>query len=144
MLVISLPQHYLKTFVTSPWNAILQWDEPLRRQLPVEPPGSSQQHEQGAELTVAWYRYRICMAIFIQRGHCRSLPIRSNRGRERRWSQNKTGVVYRYPGSVSSDCGWAAVDSSKKRISHQLVTAGAAVPVVSQGMLCGKDLLKFL
>ena len=26
-----------KTSVTSQWNAILQWDEPLRRQLPVEP-----------------------------------------------------------------------------------------------------------
>ena len=45
----------------------------------------------------------ICNAFFIQRGHRRSLPILrklSNRGGERRWPQNKTGVVHRYQATV--------------------------------------------
>ena len=43
----------------------------------------------------------ICNAFFIQRGHRRSLPIISNRGGERRWPQNKTGVVHRYQATVA-------------------------------------------
>ena len=41
----------------------------------------------------------ICNAFHIQRGHRRSL---SNRGGERRWPQNKTGVVHRYQATVRS------------------------------------------
>ena len=48
----------------------------------------------------------ICDAFFIQRGHRRSFP---NRGGERRWPQNKTGVVHRYQATVPRLPSWPRV-----------------------------------
>ena len=68
----------------------------------------------------------ICNAIFIQRGHRRSLPII-----RKKWPQNKTGVVHRYQATVDNftrDCVIPLVymnffttnwDITEKKISYE-------------------------
>ena len=58
--------------------------------------------------TVAWYRY--ATPCFIQRDH-----RLSNKGGERRWPQNKTGVVHRYQATVACSTSLVCARHSPER-----------------------------